>query len=103
MGETQGTESCPSPRQVGKDTSSVSKMDGPSPGQAGNNKLSQLEIDETPINDALRPDDQSDFATGFPLACLMIGLMVAQFLVSIDRTIISTVSRGTRTRTIHLR
>jgi hypothetical protein len=35
--------------------------------------------------------------------CLMIGIMVAQFLVSIDRTIISTVSRRTRTRTIHLR
>jgi hypothetical protein len=96
MGETQGTESCPSPRQMDKNTPSVSKMDGPSPGQAGNDKLSQLEIDETAINDALRLDAGSDFATGFPLACLMTGLMVAQFLVSIDRTIISTVSQGTR-------
>jgi hypothetical protein len=86
-----------------KDTSSESKVDGSSPGQVGNDKSGQLEVNETAINDALRPDDQSDFATGFPLACLMIGIMVAQFLVSIDRTIISTVSRRTRTRTIHLR
>jgi hypothetical protein len=103
MGEIQGKEKCPSPGQMDKDTSSESKVDGSSPGQVGNDKSNQLEVDETAINDALRPDDQSDFATGFPLACLMIGIMVAQFLVSIDRTIISTVSRRTRTRTIHLR
>jgi hypothetical protein len=103
MGETQGIERCPSPRQADKDTPSESKMGGSSPGQVGNDKSSQPEIHETAINDALRPDDQSDFATGFPLVCLMIGIMVAQFLVSIDRTIISTVSRRTRPRTIHLR
>ncbi|KAL2161420.1 hypothetical protein VTH06DRAFT_7981 [Thermothelomyces fergusii] len=34
--------------------------------------------------------DQGDFVTGFPLACLLAGLMLAQFLISIDRTIIST-------------
>lgn len=38
--------------------------------------------------------DQNGFVTGYRLACLMAGLMLAQFLVSIDRTIISTVSLG---------
>ncbi|KAL2166805.1 hypothetical protein VTG60DRAFT_2122 [Thermothelomyces hinnuleus] len=36
--------------------------------------------------------DTSGFVTGFPLTCLMAGLMFAQFFISIDRTIISTVS-----------
>lgn len=35
--------------------------------------------------------EEDDFVTGFPLVCLMAGLMIAQFLISIDRTIISTV------------
>ncbi|AEO54043.1 hypothetical protein MYCTH_2296118 [Thermothelomyces thermophilus ATCC 42464] len=43
--------------------------------------------------------DTSGFVTGFPLACLMAGLMFAQFLISIDRTIISTVSAD-RTNTL---
>jgi hypothetical protein len=41
-------------------------------------------------------DAEPEFLTGFPLVCLTIGLMLAQFLVSIDRTIISTVSREER-------
>jgi hypothetical protein len=35
--------------------------------------------------------DDEEFVTGVPLACLIIGLMFAVFLISIDRTIISTV------------
>ncbi|KAL2126646.1 hypothetical protein VTI74DRAFT_478 [Chaetomium olivicolor] len=38
--------------------------------------------------------DESKFVKGFPLVCLMTGLMLAQLLVSLDRTIISTVSGG---------
>jgi hypothetical protein len=38
-------------------------------------------------------EDERGFVTGFRLVCLMVGLMCAQFLVSIDRTIISTVRR----------
>ncbi|KAK4230683.1 major facilitator superfamily domain-containing protein [Podospora fimiseda] len=34
--------------------------------------------------------DKSTLVTGFPLVCLMVGLMLAVFLISIDRTIIST-------------
>ncbi|KAL2154287.1 hypothetical protein VTH82DRAFT_2963 [Thermothelomyces myriococcoides] len=34
--------------------------------------------------------NQGPFVTGFTLACLLAGLMFAQFLISIDRTIIST-------------
>jgi hypothetical protein len=37
-------------------------------------------------------DDETRFIKGFRLVCLMIGLMLAVFLISIDRTIISTVS-----------
>ena len=54
---------------------------------------------ETPSEDGRPADpsgvpapDQLGFVTGLRLVCLMAGLMVAQFLVSIDRTIISTVS-----------
>lgn len=36
---------------------------------------------------------ESQYITGFPLLCLIIGLMLAVFLISIDRTIISTVRR----------
>jgi hypothetical protein len=46
---------------------------------------------EPPITTPLT-EEQPEFVTGFPLVCLLVGLMVAQFLVSIDRTIISTVS-----------
>ncbi|KAK0656612.1 major facilitator superfamily domain-containing protein [Cercophora newfieldiana] len=35
-------------------------------------------------------DGNGHFITGFPLTCLIIGLMFAVFLISIDRTIIST-------------
>jgi MFS family permease len=38
---------------------------------------------------SILPDDE-EFVTGIPLACLIIGLMFAVFLISIDRTIIST-------------
>ncbi|GAB1310999.1 Major facilitator superfamily domain-containing protein [Madurella fahalii] len=34
--------------------------------------------------------DDDGFITGFPLVCLMVGLMLAVFLISLDRTIIST-------------
>lgn len=92
MGETLATESCPSQKQMDQDMLSEPRMDGFSPGQVDNNSSRQLEIDEMGIENGVRPDAQSEFATGFPLVCLMVGLMVAQFLVSIDRTIISTVS-----------
>ncbi|KAK3986898.1 major facilitator superfamily domain-containing protein [Cladorrhinum sp. PSN332] len=36
------------------------------------------------------PAGESSLVTGFPLVCLMVGLMLAVFLISIDRTIIST-------------
>lgn len=52
----------------------------------GGSELSQVsEPNESPI------PEQPGFVTGLPLACLMTGLMLAQFLISIDRTIISTV------------
>lgn len=38
-------------------------------------------------------DDEAGYVTGFPLACIVVGLMLAVFLISLDRTIISTVSR----------
>ena len=40
------------------------------------------------------PLPESQYITGFPLLCLIIGLMLAVFLISIDRTIISTVCCG---------
>jgi len=40
----------------------------------------------------LAEEDATAFVTGIPLACLIVGLMLAVFLISIDRTIISTVS-----------
>lgn len=46
----------------------------------------QGSLEEIPL------EDESSLVTGFPLVCLMIGLMLAVFLISIDRTIISTVS-----------
>jgi hypothetical protein len=36
-------------------------------------------------------DDDDTFVTGIPLTCLIVGLMFAVFLISVDRTIISTV------------
>lgn len=39
--------------------------------------------------------DENSFITGVPLVCLMVGLMLAMFLISLDRTIISTVRRCT--------
>jgi hypothetical protein len=56
-------------------------------GEAGVEKKTTTSASGGPV------PEESDFITGFPLACLVAGLMVAQFLVSIDRTIISTVSR----------
>jgi len=38
---------------------------------------------------------EENFVTGWPLLCLVVGLMCAVFLISIDRTIISTVSDKT--------
>ncbi|KAJ4295948.1 hypothetical protein N0V88_004650 [Collariella sp. IMI 366227] len=67
---------------------------------------SELEEDEAPIesktmtkvststeNDLAETEkapEEPRFVTGVPLACLMTGLMLAQFLISLDRTIIST-------------
>ncbi len=51
-------------------------------------------IEMTPRNGAgareVPAPDQPGFIKGFPLVCLMTGLMITQLLVSIDRTIIST-------------
>ncbi|KAK4188524.1 major facilitator superfamily-domain-containing protein [Podospora australis] len=42
------------------------------------------------IQDRIVEVEESSWVTGIPLVCLMAGLMLAVFLVSIDRTIIST-------------
>lgn len=49
--------------------------------------------EKTPEN-----DEENGFVTGFPLTCLFVGLMLGVFLVSLDRTIISTVRM---TRVVH--
>jgi len=46
-------------------------------------------IQSEPKAPIIPQDDQ--FITGVPLTCLVVGLMFAVFLISIDRTIISTV------------
>lgn len=51
--------------------------------------VTQRRRDPGPPNDA-----EADFITGIPLMFLMVGLMLAVFLISIDRTIISTVREG---------
>ncbi|KAK4205375.1 major facilitator superfamily domain-containing protein [Triangularia verruculosa] len=39
---------------------------------------------------SVSPEEAPRYVTGFPLVCLMVGLMCAVFLISIGRTIIST-------------
>ena len=46
------------------------------------------EVDEVQVAGGCQ---ESQYITGFPLLCLIVGLMLAVFLISIDRTIISTV------------
>ena len=58
--------------------------------------MDEKETGSAARNEQPPPDENSiadeEFVTGFPLVCLVIGLMLAVFLISIDRTIISTVS-----------
>jgi len=62
--------------------------------ESKNESKTTLTIDnQGPLED-IPLEDESSLVTGFPLVCLMIGLMLAVFLISIDRTIISTVSES---------
>jgi hypothetical protein len=50
--------------------------------------------DATCQQSATGTSTSDEFVMGFPLACLVAGLMLAVFLISLDRTIVSTVSRS---------